>query len=127
MRKSTFLTVFIFMMVLGAYCQNVYYWTNGTKTYLTPSKNKQYVLMDASDTLDFKNNVSDCYSHTVILNPLILSDSSFARGNLFWSVVNLCDTVEIKNLKSFVYNAPFFITQNHNEVGLVTPLLCKAK
>jgi hypothetical protein len=74
--------------------------------------------MDASDTLDFKNNVSDCYSHTVILNPLILSDSSFARGNLFWSVVNLCDTVEIKNLKSFVYNAPFFITQNHNEVGL---------
>lgn len=45
------------MAALCAYCQNVYYWTNGTKRYLTPMKNKQYVLMDVADTLDFKKSI----------------------------------------------------------------------
>lgn len=118
MRKSIFLIATILMVSLCAYCQNVYYWTNGTKRYLTPMKNKQYVLMDVADTLDFKKSIFDCHSSFPMIRPLILSDTSFTSINRFWSIVNLCDTSEIKSLKKFVYNVSFFITQNDNEVGL---------
>ena len=64
-------------------------------------KNKQYVLMDVADTLDFKKSIFDCHSSFPMIRPLILSDTSFTSINRFWSIVNLCDTSEIKSLKKY--------------------------
>lgn len=117
MKKKNILMVLAMLIVSVAYSQSVYYYTNGEKRYLRLEDNRRFVLVKTSDTTAFKRNCSILESTAMFFKPLILSDTSFMTEDFSWSIVDV-DGKDVFVNVDLEYDAPFFIAENNEVVGL---------
>ncbi len=50
MKLKTFISFLLLSNMFFLSAQNVYYWTDNNKRFLTPNEKKRYILVDSQDT-----------------------------------------------------------------------------
>ena len=118
MKLKTFISFLLLSNVFLLSAQNVYYWTDNNKRYLTANELKRFVLVDSQDTSVAQRFFSDRGVRHTSFKQLLLDYNGFNNRNHYWSIASLNDTTGWSSGDFFIYDAPFFITQDGIEVGL---------
>jgi hypothetical protein len=98
-----------------------YYWYNGTKVGLNKKKDKKFILFEASDeqavALSITNAKTIAQPQEVILSPKIQGSKAKPSSELLkWAVIET--SLSFASSPNILYEAPYFLTENGDELGL---------